>query len=155
MKWSTLSNKPRIHLRLVHTLPHSCSPSQPCTLPIMLYLLVKNMSQSFSTPCSFSPRSSYSGLQSSGLSDDCARAREASLPAKTNKKLGDTMTLEGWQKLLHARAKQSYDDMDRLERTIYCPKHRRLTLWWLPIMAEYSFLYSFEYLYEQKIVWYT
>lgn len=102
-------------------------PSQPCTLPIMLYLLVKNVSQSFSTPCSFSPRSPYSGLQSPGLSDDCARAREASLPAKT-KKSDDKVIIKVWQKELRAGARQPYDDMHRLGRMRYCPRHRRLTL---------------------------
>lgn len=75
----------------IHALPSSFSPPQLCTFPIILYLLVKNVSQSFSTPCSFSPRSSYSGRQSSGWSDDCARAREASLPAKTDDMSDDSM----------------------------------------------------------------
>ena len=51
--------------------------------PTMLYRLLKKVNQSSSTFCSFSPRSSYSFRQSSGLSDDIARALEASLPAKT------------------------------------------------------------------------
>lgn len=55
---------------------------QPCTLPTTLYRLLKKVNQSFSTVCSLSPKSLYSGLQSSGLSDDCARARDASFPAK-------------------------------------------------------------------------
>ena len=42
----------------------------PCTLPTMLYRLLKKVNHSFSTFFSLSPRSSYSGLQSSGFSDD-------------------------------------------------------------------------------------
>ena len=57
--------------------------SQRCTLPTMLYLLLKNVYQSSSTFLSLSPRSSQSGRQSSILSEDCAKAREASLPANT------------------------------------------------------------------------
>lgn len=113
---------------LVTILPSSFSPSQLCTFPIMLYLLVKNVSQSFNTPCSFSPRSSYSGLQSSGLSDDCARAREASLPAKTGEKSDDLMIRKVWQKEMHAKTRQLYDDMHRLGRMRYCPRHRKSTL---------------------------
>lgn len=54
-----------------------------CTFPTMLYLLLKNVYHSSSTVFSLSPRSSYSGLQSSSLRDDCANARDASFPAKT------------------------------------------------------------------------
>lgn len=93
----------------LHALPLSFSPSQPCTFPIMLYLLVKKVSQSFNTPCSFSPRSSYSGLQSSGLSDDVARAREASLPAKTDEKSDDSMMIRKmWQKKKSMQRRGNY-----------------------------------------------
>lgn len=57
--------------------------SAPCTVPTILYRLLKNVNHSFNTVCSLSPRSLHAGLQSSGFSDDVASAREASLPAKT------------------------------------------------------------------------
>lgn len=54
-----------------------------CTLPTMLYRLLKNVNQSSSTFFSLSPKSSHSGLQSSSFNDDCASALDASLPVKT------------------------------------------------------------------------
>jgi hypothetical protein len=55
----------------------------PSTLPLMLYLLLKKVNQSFSTFLCSSDRSDQSGRHSSGLREDWPRAREASLPAKT------------------------------------------------------------------------
>jgi hypothetical protein len=49
----------------------------------MLYRLLKKANQSSRTFFSLSPKSSHSGLQSSGFNDDCANALEASLPTKT------------------------------------------------------------------------
>ena len=49
----------------------------------MLYRLLKKVNQSLRTPFSFSDKSSHSDLQSSGLSEDWASAREASFPANT------------------------------------------------------------------------
>jgi hypothetical protein len=54
-----------------------------CTIPTMLYRLLKKVIQSSRTFLSLSSRSCHSGTQSSGFSDERARAREASLPAKT------------------------------------------------------------------------
>jgi hypothetical protein len=52
-------------------------------LPTTLYLLLKNVNQSSKTFFSWSVRSSQSDLQSSGFSEDNAKARLASLPVKT------------------------------------------------------------------------
>ena len=49
----------------------------------MLYRLLKKVNHSLRTVFSFSSRSYQSGLQSSGLSDEVARALEGSFPAKT------------------------------------------------------------------------
>ncbi len=49
----------------------------------MLYRLLKNVNQSLSTFLWSSDRSDQSGVQSSGLREDCARALDASLPANT------------------------------------------------------------------------
>lgn len=57
--------------------------SAPSRTPTTLYLLLKKVIQSFSTPCSFSSRVFQSGLTSSALVDVLPRAREASCPAKT------------------------------------------------------------------------
>lgn len=55
----------------------------PSTTPTTLYLLEKNLIQSFRTPFSLSGRSFHSGATSSGFVEVIPRAREASLPAKT------------------------------------------------------------------------
>ena len=49
----------------------------------MLYRLLKNVNHSSSTFFSLSSRSCHSGTQFSGLREEHARAREGSLPAKT------------------------------------------------------------------------
>ena len=56
----------------------------PSTFPLMLYRLLKKVYQSLRTFLCSSARSYQSGLQSSGFSEDCASALEASLPANTN-----------------------------------------------------------------------
>lgn len=87
-------NKATLYARIIVYRPsrHNAAPCvaassskfvAPSTTPIMLYLLEKNLIQSFSTPFSFSSKSFHSGETSSGLVDDFARAREASLPANT------------------------------------------------------------------------
>lgn len=49
----------------------------------MLYRLLKNVNHSDSTVLYWSSKSYHSGTQSSAFSEDVARAREGSLPAKT------------------------------------------------------------------------
>lgn len=49
----------------------------------MLYRLLKKVNHSSNTVFSLSSRSYQSGLQSSGFSDEHARPREGSFPAKT------------------------------------------------------------------------
>merc|ERR1711939_46568 len=53
----------------------------PTTLPTTLYRLVKKAYHSLRTVLYWSSRSCHSGIQSSGLRLDVARAREGSLPA--------------------------------------------------------------------------
>jgi hypothetical protein len=60
----------------------------PSTTPTMLYRFEKNVNQSPRTFCSLSGKSCHSGLQSSALREDFARAREASWPAKTRRRSG-------------------------------------------------------------------
>lgn len=55
----------------------------PSTVPLILYRLLKKVNQSASTFLCSADKSCHSGRQSSGLRDDWARARDASLPAKT------------------------------------------------------------------------
>jgi hypothetical protein len=55
----------------------------PCTLPTMLYRLLKNVYHSLSTVLFSSFKSLHSGTQSSGLREEVARARDGSLPANT------------------------------------------------------------------------
>ena len=64
-------------------IPRSYILVAPSTFPLMLYRLLKYVYQSFRTFLCSSERSSHSGRHSSGFKEDCARAREASFPAKT------------------------------------------------------------------------
>lgn len=67
--------------------------SAPSRTPTTLYLLLKKVIQSFSTPCSFSSRVFQSGLTFSALVDVLPRAREASCPAKTGVCLNDHISM--------------------------------------------------------------
>lgn len=58
------------------------------TLPTILYLLLRKVYHSLRTVLYMSSRSYQSGTQSSGFKLDIARARDGSLPTKTEKNAG-------------------------------------------------------------------
>ena len=102
----------------------------PSTTPTMLYLLEKNITQSFNVFFSSSLRSCQSGLTSSGDFDDLPKAFEASLPAKTASMLallrssrlgrGERRPSRG-----HATSRMPYHDSYHQVGKLCCPSHRR------------------------------
>lgn len=68
----------------------------PWTTPTTLYLLEKNVIQSFKVPLSLSSRSCHSAFTSSGLVEVFPRALEASFPANTGFLLAGVTSISGF-----------------------------------------------------------
>ena len=62
---------------------HMSALLAPSTFPTILYLLLKNLYQSFNTVFFSSGKSYHSGTHSSAFNEEDANALDGSLPAKT------------------------------------------------------------------------
>lgn len=102
----------------------------PSTTPTTLYLLEKNLTQSFSVPFSLSLKSLHSDETSSGFVEVFPRAREASFPAKTcQAKSVDihVASSRSWKRMsLRGAADHTYRCMSFRADTSCCPSHHIL-----------------------------